>query len=156
MIENQSPEVVHKNAQRIAESLRAAIYYMTDLVIGHNEEGRGEPVNVETVLRETTQVKFVKPTNAMINTMMKQYDVLLVQVIPVNPTSVLAHILEQGYHVVPTAHLDSWKRIIRSAQADTVELIITRMREEEAEENDADDSDDNDTADSNANPGEEV
>jgi len=132
MIENLRPEDVQRNAQRIGENLRASLFYLADLISGHNEES-ADQVDPASVV-STAAIKFVKPTGGMISGLKGQFNILLVQVVPVEPSHTLGHIIEQGYHVVPSNMLSMWKQIILDAHANAVNDLLEAFAEEEGEE----------------------
>lgn len=134
MIENARPEDVQRNAQRIGESLRASLFYLADLITGHNDENSDQHVDPSAVI-SAAAIKFVKPTGGMISGLMGQFNVLLVQVVPVEPTHTLGHLIEQGYHVVPSNMLSMWKQIILEAHANAVhDLLEAFAAEDESDE----------------------
>jgi hypothetical protein len=65
---------------------------------------------------------------------MSQFGVLFVQVVPVDATSMLGHVLEQGYHVIPNQYLESWKAGIKEAHAETLNMIIEDYNTPDEEE----------------------
>ena len=132
MIDNLRPEDVQRNAQRIGESLRASLFYLADLISGHNDENAGEQVDPTAVI-STAAIKFVKPTGGMISGLMGQFNVLLIQVVPVEPTHTIGHLIEQGYHVVPSNMLAMWKQIILEAHANAVADLLEAFAEENEE-----------------------
>ena len=132
MLDTLPPEDVQRNAIRIGESVRAALYHMLDYIENHNETD--EQYIDPAALVQSAGIKFVKPTGTMIAGIMSQFNILLVQVVPVEPTHTLGLILEQGYHVVPTHLIAAWKQIILEAHAAAVQEILDALAEEEAGE----------------------
>ena len=130
MLDTLPPEDVQRNAIRIGESVRAALYHMLDYIENHNatDEQYVDP----SAIVQSAAIKFVKPTGTMIAGIMSQFNILLVQVVPVEPTHTLGLILEQGYHVVPTHLIAAWKQIILEAHATTVQEILETLAEEQA------------------------
>lgn len=131
MIEPMTPEEVQRNASRIGEAVRAALYHMVDVVEQHAET---QEVDVVGIMRDTTAIKFVRPTAELVNNLMRQFGVLFVQVVPSNPQSVLGYILEQGYHVVPQDQLPAWKETIQRHHRDTLDSILADLTAVEDED----------------------
>lgn len=129
MIEALSPEDVQRNAMRISESVRAALFHMLDYIENHNETD--EQYIDPAVILQSAGIKFVKPTGTMIAGIMSQFNILLVQVVPIEPTHTLGLILEQGYHVVPTNLIAAWKQIILDAHAAAVAEILDALAAEQ-------------------------
>ena len=131
MIENLTPADVQRNAIRVAESVRAYVFHLAELIEHYNseEDSQIDPVGVLS----TAQIKFVKPTGGMINGLMGQFNVVLVQVVPVEPTHTIGHVMEQGYHVVPISELPMWKQIILEAHAEAINSVIEDIYAEDEE-----------------------
>ena len=129
MIEALSPEDVQRNAVRISESVRAALFHMLDYIENHNETD--EQYIDPAAIVQSAGIKFVKPTGTMIAGIMSQFNILLVQVVPIEPTHTLGFILEQGYHVIPTNLIAAWKQIILEAHAATVQEILQALAEDQ-------------------------
>ena len=134
MLQAQSEDQVVRNASRIGESLRAALHHLVELVHTYNEnDGSGGYVDPAAVV-STAGIKFVKPTGTMIAGLMSQFNILLIQVIPSDPNHTLGHIMEQGYHVVPTGMLQHWKQIILNAHGEAINEVLEMLAAEEAED----------------------
>lgn len=133
MIEGITYEDVMRDATRTAEAVKSALYYMADLIEGHNEDSDDAIVDVPATIQAAT-IKFIKPSGGMINGFMGQFGVLFVQVVPTDPKNMLGHILEQGYHVIPNQYLPEWKSVILAAHADAVAQITEAFNELEEEE----------------------
>jgi hypothetical protein len=134
MIEAMPPEEVQRNANRIGEAMRANLYHMVDVLEQHAET---QEVDVVGIMRDTTAIKFVRPTSDLVNNLMRQFGVLFVQVIPADPKSVLSYIMEQGYHVVPQDQLATWKATVLQHHKTTVDTILhdlTTVEDEDAVE----------------------
>lgn len=138
MIEAITQEQIEKTAARVAESIRSALYYMTDLIEDHNSSCEEDAyVDTVAVIRDQ-QIKFIKPASGLISGFMNQYGVYFIQVIPANPDSMLNLIMEQGYHVVPINLLPIFKDIILQAHASTVEAICEQFAEDSSGDEDED------------------
>lgn len=140
MIEGITYEDVIRDATKTAEAVKAALYYMADLIEGHNEDPEASEeavVDVPATIQAAT-IKFVKPSGGMINGFMSQFGVLFVQVVPSDPKNMLGHILEQGYHVIPNQYLPEWKSIILNAHADAIAQIVEAFNELDEEEGEED------------------
>jgi hypothetical protein len=129
MFDALTAEDLQRNATRIGESVRAALYYLSDVIEAHNNEPENEPVDCAALL-QTAEIKFVKPRGTMIEGLMKQFDVLLVQVVPVHAGHSIGHVLEQGYHVVPNNMIAVFKQIILNAHAAAVTDLLAAMADE--------------------------
>jgi hypothetical protein len=133
MFDALTAEDVQRNATRIGESVRASLYYLSDVIESHNNEPNAEQVDAAGLL-QTAEVKFVKPRGTMIEGLMKQFNVLLVQVVPVHAGHSIGHVLEQGYHVVPTNMISVFKQIILNAHAAAVADLLEAMRSDGGED----------------------
>jgi hypothetical protein len=133
MIEGITYEDVIKDATKTAEAVKAALYYMADLIEGHNEDSEDVAVDVPATIQAAT-IKFIKPSGGMIAGFMNQFGVLFVQVVPSDPKNMLGHILEQGYHVIPNQYLADWKSVILTAHAEAITQISEAFAELEEEE----------------------
>lgn len=138
MIEPMPPEEVQRNANRIGEAMRANLYHMVDVLEQHAET---QEVDVVGIMRDTTAIKFVRPTSEMVNNIMRQFGVLFVQVIPADPKSVLSYIMEQGYHVVPQDQLAAWKETILQHYKTSIETILHDLTTVEDEDDAVEDED---------------
>lgn len=127
MIEAITQEQIEKTAARVAESVKSALYYMTDLLEDHNATCDDDAcVDTVAVIRDQ-KIKFIKPASGLISGFMNQYGVYFIQVIPADPNSMMNLIMEQGYHVVPVNFLPIFKDIILQAHAATVEAICEQF-----------------------------
>ena len=142
MIEGITYEDVIKDATKTAEAVKAALYYMADLIEGHNEDPEASEeavVDVAATIQAAT-IKFIKPSGGMIAGVMNQIGVLFVQVVPSDPKNMLGHILEQGYHVIPNQYLPDWKTVILNAHAEAIAQITEAFAELEEEEEEGDET----------------
>lgn len=133
MFDALTAEDLQRNATRIGESVRASLYYLSDVIEAHNNEPENEAVDCATLL-QTAEIKFVKPRGTMIEGLMNQFNVLLVQVVPVHAGHSIGHVLEQGYHVVPNNMIAVFKQIILNAHAAAVTDLLAAMTDEGEEE----------------------
>ncbi len=140
MFDALTAEDLQRNATRIGESVRASLYYLSDVIEAHNNEPENEPVDCAALL-QTAEIKFVKPRGTMIEGLMKQFDVLLVQVVPVHAGHSIGHVLEQGYHVVPNNMIAVFKQIILNAHAAAVTDLLAAMADEGEDGDSSDGSD---------------
>lgn len=141
MIGAISHEDVMRDANKVAANVRAALYYMADLIEAHNENDPDNEVDPSYAI-QTASIKFVKPSGAMIGGFMSQFNVLFVQVVPTDPANMLGHILSPGYHVIPTEFLPDFKNVILAAHAETVNQIVEAYNSaEEEEDEDGDEGD---------------
>lgn len=136
MIESLPSEEIDRNATRTGEAVAACLWYVFDLVAGQEDVTHDE---LEQVIRQTTGIRFVKPNGATIETLMSQFGVLFVQVVPTAPGSVLGQVLEQGYHVVPKSKLEDFKTIIRAKHFETIQAILDAIAEARNESAEVDD-----------------
>lgn len=132
MFDALTAEDVQRNAARIGESVRASLYYLSDVIEAHNNEPENEQVDCVTLL-QTAEIKFVKPRGTMIEGLMKQFNVLLVQIVPVHAGHSVGHVLEQGYHVVPSNMISVFKQIILNAHAAAVADLLATFSDEGGE-----------------------
>ena len=144
MLDSISYEDVIRDATRTGEALKAALYYMAEVIDGHNDDTPEEAVDIPTVIR-SANVKFIKPSGGMINGFMGQFGVLFVQVVPSEPNGMLGHILEQGYHVIPNQHLQAWKSLILDAHADAIASVCDAYSPSDEEDGESMDSEGDDT-----------
>ena len=144
MLDSISYEDVIRDATRTAEAVKAALYYMAEVIDGHNDETPEEAVYIPSVI-QATGIKFIKPSGGMINGFMGQFGVLFVQVVPSEPNGMLGHILEQGYHVIPNQHLQAWKSLILDSFADAVASVCDAYTPSDEEDGDGTEGDGEDT-----------
>jgi hypothetical protein len=140
MIGAISYEDVMRDANKVAANVRAALYYMADLIEGHNETDPENEVDPALAI-QTAGIKFVKPSGAMIGGFMSQFNVLFVQVVPTDPNNMLGHILSPGYHVIPTEFLTDFKNAILAAHAETVNQIVEAYNSPDEDEDEDEDGD---------------
>lgn len=133
MIEQITHTQTLQLANRIAENIKASLFYMSELIEAHNDIHLDNPVDIEKML-EMAKVKFTKPTGTLLGGLMKQYGVILVQIVPIEPNSMISLILEQGYHVVPEAYLPDFKTVILNAHDAACADIIAAAAEAAAED----------------------
>lgn len=128
MLDAITPEEIERNAQRVGIAVRAAIHFMLEAI---EQEAENDPsIDLAGLMANTTRIKFVKPTAPAVNNLMAQFGVLFVQIVPADPKSLLGIILEQGYHVVPTDHLQAWKSVILNAHAEALSEVLESLKEE--------------------------
>jgi hypothetical protein len=155
MIGAISYEDVMRDANKVAANVRAALYYMADLIEGHNETDPENEVDPALAI-QTAGIKFVKPSGAMIGGFMSQFNVLFVQVVPTDPNNMLGHILSPGYYVIPTEFLTDFKNAILAAHAETVNQIVEAYNTpDEDEEYDEDEDEDGDEGEGESDGSEE-
>lgn len=136
MLDAIPPEEIDRNAQRVGVAVRAAVHFMLEAI---EQEAENDPsVDLRGLMRDTTRIKFVKPTAPTVNNLMGQFGVLFVQVVPAEPHSLLWMILEQGYHVVPTEQLGAWKSVILKAHAEAVAEVLESLDEQDEPEQEHD------------------
>jgi len=140
MIGAISYEDVMRDANKVGANVRAALYYMADLIEAHNENDPENEVDPAFAI-QTAGIKFVKPSGAMIGGFMSQFNVLFVQVVPTDPVNMLGHILSPGYHVIPTEYLADFKNAILAAHAETVNQIVEAYNSADEDEDEDDDGD---------------
>ena len=140
MIGAISYEDVMRDANKVAANVRAALYYMADLIEGHNETDPENEVDPALAI-QTAGIKFVKPAGAMIGGFMSQFNGLFVQVVPTDPNNMLGHILSPGYHVIPTEFLTDFKNAILAAHAETVNQIVEAYNTPDEDEDEDGDED---------------
>jgi hypothetical protein len=134
MLQAQSEDQVVRNATRIGENLRASLHHLVELVHTYNDNDGSEGYVDPAAVVSAAGIKFVKPTGTMIAGLMAQFNILLIQVIPSDPNHTLGHIMEQGYHVVPTALLQHWKQIILNAHGAAINEVLEMIAAEAAED----------------------
>jgi hypothetical protein len=133
MIGSISYEDVIRDANKVASNVRAALFYMADLIEAHNENDPDNEVDPAYAI-QTAAIKFTKPSGSMIGGFMTQFNVLFVQVVPADPNNMLGHILSPGYYVIPTNYLQDFKNVILAAHAEAVNQIVEAYNEAEHEE----------------------
>jgi hypothetical protein len=133
MIEQITHTQTLQLANRIAENIKASLFYMSELIEAHNDIHLDNQVEIERML-EMAKIKFTKPTGTLLSGLMKQYGVILVQVVPIDPNSMISMILEQGYHVVTEAYLQDFKNVILNAHEAACSDIIAAALEAAAED----------------------
>jgi hypothetical protein len=139
MFDSVSFEDVQRDAARTAESVKAAIYYIVDLLEDHNEGAPDdEQVDVLSVI-QAQKLKYIKPSGSMIANFMQSNGVYFIQVTPADSSSMLAFVLEQGYHVVPITMVGDFKSAVNQALEETIELITAAYSDEMGDEGDAED-----------------
>lgn len=137
MFDSVSFEDVQRDASRTAEAVKAAIYYIVDLLEDHNESASDdEQVDVLSVI-QAQKLKYIKPAGSMIASFMQSNGVYFIQVIPADPNSMLSFVLEQGYHVIPVSMVGDFKSVVNQALEETIELIAAAYSDEGGDENDA-------------------
>jgi hypothetical protein len=132
MLEAIPPEETNRSAQRVGVAIRAAVHFMLEAI--EQEAENDTSIDVRGLMRDTTRIKFVKPTAPTVNNLMGQFGVLFVQVIPAEQHSLLWMILEQGYHVVPNDHLSEWKSVILAAHAEALAEVMESLDEQDEPE----------------------
>jgi hypothetical protein len=139
MFDSVSFEDVQRDANRTAESVKAAIYYIVDLLEDHNEGAPDdEQVDVLSVI-QAQKLKYIKPSGSMIANFMQSNGVYFIQVTPADSNSMLAFVLEQGYHVVPISMVGDFKSTVNQALEETIELITAAYSDEMGDDGDAED-----------------
>lgn len=139
MFDSVSFEDVQRDATRTAEAVKAAIYYIVDLLEDHNEGAPDdEQVDVLSVI-QAQKLKYIKPAGSMVASFMQSNGVYFLQVIPADSSSMLAFVLEQGYHVVPISMVGDFKAAVNQALEETIELITAAYSDEMGDDGEAED-----------------